>query len=395
MPGDAPGAVELGQCVLGERRGREASRVLQVFDLSTVGFRREEPAHAQARRDGLARGAAEEHGLRVHGAQGARAQARTVGLHGEIGVHVVLDDRHLVGPAELHEGAARAVGHDVAGGIAAVGHEREGADRPAFEGPGEGREADALAGVRGDLQGHEAEALDHLQQAVVGRRLHGDDVAGLRESAQGELRRFLRARRHEHLVRRHVTAGVGEARGEDFPERGHTRRERVGERLAAARPRGAGEGALHGLERQEARVGDGRAELQDAGAPARPDDLHGDALAGDGGGAFEGAGGLEAGAVLRAEAHEEPRARAGLDPARVLEALQGGHDGRDAHAVLMREAPDAGQALAGSGAPGADAVAEQIGEFGVARHGASPCPVQRVRSRAVQIEGSESCTGSF
>ncbi|MNF55692.1 hypothetical protein D3C84_371640 [compost metagenome] len=135
-----------------------------------------DPADAQAGRQGLGKGTAEQHApVFVIGLDAARTRVAV----GQLAVDVVLDDRHVVALRQGEQGAFIGVRHDVAERVVAGRRQLDGLDRPLFEGQLQGLQADPGERVGGQFQRLHAEAFQRLHDPVEARRVDRNYVAGL------------------------------------------------------------------------------------------------------------------------------------------------------------------------------------------------------------------------
>ncbi|MNT74061.1 hypothetical protein D3C72_2128390 [compost metagenome] len=96
--------------------------------------------------------------------------------------------------AQHHQPCLVGVGHDAAQRIVQIGNDDQRLDPlGALQQKLQGRQVDSRVGRGWDFHHPQVQAFENLQQAVEGRRLHRDGIAGLRDGAQGEVDRFGRA----------------------------------------------------------------------------------------------------------------------------------------------------------------------------------------------------------
>ena len=105
---------------------------------------------------------------------------------------------------QLHQALLVAVRHDAAQRVLQVRHHHHGLDVVVGL-QGQVQSVDGDAGLRagGNLQGAQAQAFQHLQQAVKRGRLHGDGVARLGHGPQRQVQGLNAAIGDLHVTRRH------------------------------------------------------------------------------------------------------------------------------------------------------------------------------------------------
>jgi hypothetical protein len=135
---------------------------------------RRHPPDPVARRDILREGRAEEYRA---GAVVGLGDARPAVAEVELAVYVVLHEGYALPLQELDELALGLVGHAAPEGVVEVRHRDDGADGMILEGEGKGVEAHSGTGIGRYLEGFEVERLEYEEDAEIGGRLDGDEVA--------------------------------------------------------------------------------------------------------------------------------------------------------------------------------------------------------------------------
>ena len=237
------------------------------------------------------------------------------------------------------------------------------------EGELERLERDAAPRVGRDLERAQAKALQDLQEAVVGRRLERDQVAGLCDRAQREVDRFHAAGGGDEVAVVGAAAPLQGAARDRAPQPLGSRRQAVAAERAAVAAREGGQHAAHALELEQLRRRARRAEGDEARIAGMREHRVGEVVHLDIERAFRRARGL---GLLHGGAqapHVVARLRARLDHADVLETLVGLQHGRDADALLVGKAAHRGHAVAGAQRAGADQLVDLVGELVVERRG--------------------------
>ena len=144
-----------------------------------------------------------------HGAFGVprfkRAQRRFA-FH-EFAIGIVLDHGDARPRAQLDDAPLVVVGHHAAERILQMRHDHHGLEcRMLLQGELERLDRKSRARARGNLQCAQAEAFEHLQEAIKARRLDRNRVPRLRDGAQREVDGLGAAMRHHDLVGVHGDA---------------------------------------------------------------------------------------------------------------------------------------------------------------------------------------------
>ncbi|MCY1500230.1 hypothetical protein D9M68_342690 [compost metagenome] len=287
----------------------------------------------------------------------------------QLGVHVVLDQRHLVLLQQFVERALLVLAHARAERVLQVAHAPAGLDRQARQAVGEHLEVHALARVHGDLHRLELEPLEHLQGGVERRRLDGHQVAGAGHRLQAQVERFHRAvgdhqfagRQHhpaDHVAQCQLAAQVAVAAG-------HVGDDRLRRHVADA----LCHGARQARQREQVGGGEGRAERHGVRVLERVEHREHQFADVDVGGLRLAPGDLRlVQRALRVLADEVAGARAGDDQPAVLQQVVGlEHRGR-ADPVGAAGVAHRRHLLAGREHAAADQFGNLVGEFLVALH---------------------------
>ena len=107
-----------------------------------------------------------------------------MGRMGKISIQIVFNEGNFALGQELDQLPLLDVRHATPERVAEVQGENAGFNAAGLQPFSEFIQTDPFPGKRRNLAGLHAERLDDLQNAVVGRRLDRDGVAGLRHSAQ-------------------------------------------------------------------------------------------------------------------------------------------------------------------------------------------------------------------
>ena len=320
------------------------------------------PADAEARRQSLGVGGAEDHpAVAIEGFH-RRLQRRGVL---QFGVERVLDDGDAPGLRQRRQTLLGSHRHAGAKRIVHARHGDHGLHAPFGQQQFQRVERHALAGVRGNLDGAQAEVFGQRNQVEIGRRFERDGIARPGNAAQRELQRFhaavgendvLRGERHAEVVR--VAADLA------AQEHGAGRQRVVGEQGGFA-PRGVGRQAvelLAGIEVAAFRAG----QRQVDGVRVRLRGQHRFDPVEHGGFGRPGWSRLEGQRGRRrrrqARAHEVARLRPRFDlSARFKMAIRGQH-GVDAQRAVARGFTYRGQTRSGGEPPVADGAVQFVGQ---------------------------------
>ena len=108
----------------------------------------------------------------------------------QIAVEIIFNERHPALGQNPDQLRLLLVGHATAERVAVVKGKNAGPDAAAIQPFDQFIQADAFAGMCGNLAGLHAKGLDDLQDAVVGRRLDGDRIARSRHRPQTQVEAF-------------------------------------------------------------------------------------------------------------------------------------------------------------------------------------------------------------
>ncbi|CRX29314.1 hypothetical protein PAERUG_P54_1_London_24_VIM_2_04_13_05791 [Pseudomonas aeruginosa] len=306
---------------------------LQATDLLLVALG-DDPADAYAGRDGLGETRAVDHpAVAVVGLE----RARLALVEHQFAVDVVLDHPDVVFGGQFQQLLLAILGNRPAEGIAQPRGQHQGLDRPLVGRQLQRFKADPGARVAGDLDDLQAQHVGQLQQAVVARRLGGDQVAGTGQHPQGHVDRIHAAVGDGHLRRVDHHAGVAHADRHLPPQRLETGAEHVAERPWALEAGDLGQLLVQGAHRQVVHVRHRRAEREYPFAAGLGEHLVDDAAAGDQAGTLDprdirGRRGQRRGAV-----DVEAGLRTGADQSLVLEGGVGLQHGGVADVQLGTE----------------------------------------------------------
>ena len=145
-------------------------------------------------------------------------RTRTTAGAGEFGMLVVFNQRQIVLFQQVQQRLLFFLRHRRAEGIAAGRHRKHRFDRPLLQRQFQGIQAHAFFGVGRDLQRLHAERLNRLQHAVIGRRLHRDDITRLGDRADSQQHRFLTAVGDHDVVGTAIDAGQQHQPGNLFAQ---------------------------------------------------------------------------------------------------------------------------------------------------------------------------------
>ncbi len=294
----------------------------------------------------------------------------------QLGVDVVLDQRHLMALQQIVELLLLRLAHARAQGVLQAAHEPAGLDRQVRQAIGENLQIDAFARVDGNLHRFELEPFQHLQRGVERRRLDRHQVTRLRHHLQAEVQRFHRTCGDHQLVHRQHHAADHVAQG-DLPAQVRVARGHLGDHFAcrhvahALRHR-----ACEPLQGKQLGAGKGRTEGYGGRIAQRGE--HGEDQFADAHlGGFRRAG-ADVRFVQRALgmfANEIARTRPRLDQPAVFQQVVGLEHGGRADAIGAAGVAHRGHLFPGGEHAAADQFGNLIGEFLVALH--------RVRAVAV------------
>ena len=180
----AAGGEELGDRHLQERGRGDGVRELEREDLFAKLAGRD-PADAIPRRERLGERAAEhDQAAGVEGLGCPRAFAAVL----EIAIDVVFDERKVAAAEHLDQPLLRFVRHAGAARVREIRHRQHRRNPLRAQHFLERIEIHSLAGQHRNFDDADAEALDQLEEAVVGGRFDGDHIARLGDRAQREVR---------------------------------------------------------------------------------------------------------------------------------------------------------------------------------------------------------------
>ena len=219
-------------------------------------------------------------------------------------------------------------------------------DRPLVGSQLQGFQAQPGGRVTGNLDDFQTENLGQLQQAVVGRRLGGDQVARLSHHPQGHVNGIHAAVGDHHLGRIDHHAGIAHANRHLAPQRLIAGAEHVAEGARALEAGDLGQLLVQRAYRQVIDMRHGGAEGEHPFLARLGEHLADDAAAGDHGRPLDpcdvrGRRGQTGGLV-----HVEAGLRTGADQAHVLEVGIGLQHGGVADAELRAHLAHRGHALA-------------------------------------------------
>ncbi|MCY1344480.1 hypothetical protein D9M69_305170 [compost metagenome] len=347
-----------GYAHLRDAARRVGAEGLQALDLRLV-FAGDHPADAHAGRQGLGEGRAVHHPalavLRLE------RLARPL-LEHQLAVDVVLDDLEVEVLGQAQQLFLALLGDGPAERIGRPRGEHQGLDRPLAGGQLQRLQADAGGRVAGNLDDLEAEQVGQLQQAVIGRRLGGDQVAGLGQHAQRHLQRIHAAVGDHHLGRVDHHAGVAHADRHLAAQRLEAGAEHVAERPRAVEAGDLGELLVQRAHRQVVDVRHRGAEREHALAARLGEYLVDDAGAGDQARPFDAGDVRGRRGQRRGLVHVEAGLRAGADQALVLQVGIGLQHGGVADVELLAHLAHRRHALARQVDAAADVFGQLLGD---------------------------------
>ncbi|EKM94387.1 hypothetical protein C211_19954 [Stutzerimonas degradans] len=287
----------------------------------------------------------------------------------QLGIDVVLDQRHLMALQQLVELLLLRLAHARAERVLQAAHEPAGLDRQVRQAVGEHVQIDAFTRMHGNFHRLELEPFQHLERGVEGRRLDGHQIARLGHHLQAEVQRLHGAGGDHQLVHRQHHAADHVAQGDLSAQIGiagshlgdHLTRRHVAHALRHR--------ARQAWQREQFGAGKGRTERH-RGRIAQGGEYRKHQFADVHIGGFRGARAdlRLVQRTLDVFADEIARTRPRLNqPAILQQVVRLEHRGR-ADAVGAAGMPHRGHLLSGGEHAAADQLGNLVGEFFVALH---------------------------
>ena len=359
-----PLAQELRDGNLRQGRGGPRTGVFHAQHFVEVAARRD-PAHPQSGRQRLGKRTAQQDlAILVERLQGMGPGPAI----DQIAIDVVFDDGHVVAACQPDQAQPAVFRHGVAQGVAGIGNHLDGLDGPALQREFQGLQADALDGVRRNLEDLDAGFLEDLHHAVIAGRCDGHDIARFAQGPDRARQRFLAPGCDDQRLGGDLIARIHGQPGQLLAQGGNALHVVVLQAVDARAAALPGKGRLQGPQAGAFDVRHPPAQLDGFAFAFQiqqildlPPVRHVDRP--QGGLAHPGQGRRGPGA-----GHVPPGAGARLRQTGHFQPAVGLLDGRQADAVFSTERPDRGQAAAGRIQALFDPAAQGIGKREVTAH---------------------------